>query len=323
MPPQGVDVRPWTRGRSARTGRWSDVLTSTCDDLNALEQTLSHSGNRMFLNRLVKDLKTDDMRLPTFPPAVNKANDLMNRDIADAFKFAKLLQTDPALEQAVWHHANSVRYSRPASSFRGAIARLSQHRMWRLITQVGIESAVWHVPHMDGWVRQQTMHAAVVAEVAGHLTQMGHCTEYVCGLLHGIGRLSIYRAAVRHRRGPPPEAEFVARISDDFYATVGTLISRCWDFGPVVTGAIAHHNRPSAADPVSKKAAWMVYLANIVAHTAMAEAEGLDSEGREVLSDLQGVSFNIEEAFDVAHDAISENEAFQHAQMAHEAEQSG
>lgn len=321
MPPEGGDERPWARGNSARVGKWSDVLKGSCDDLKALEQTLDHSGNRMFLNRLVKDIKSDDMRLPAFPPAVIKANDLMRRDIADAFKFAQLLQTDPALEHAVWHHANSVTYTRPASSFRGAIARLSQNRMWRLISQVGIESAVWHVPRMDAWVRQQTLHAAVVAEVAGHLTQVGHCTEYVCGLLHGIGRLSVYRAAVRHRRGPPPEAEFVARISDEFYATIGTLISRCWDLGPVVTGAIAHHNNPSAADPESKKAAWVVHLANIVAHTATAEAEGLESSGREVLSNMRGVRFNIEEAFDVAHDAISETEALQFAQMADDGDQ--
>ena len=66
----------------------------------------------------------------------------------------------------------------------------------------------------------------------------------------------------------------------------------------------------------------MVYLANIIAHTAMAEAEGLDSDGREVLEHMRGVSFNIEEAFDVAHDALSEIEAFQAAQIAHAEEQS-
>ena len=54
----------------------------------------------------------------------------------------------------------------------------------------------------------------------------------------------------------------------------------------------------------------------------MAEAEGVDSDGRETLANLRGVSFNIEEAFDIAHDALSENEAFQDAQQANADEQS-
>ena len=317
-PPIGTSLRPWEHGKSARAGSWSEVLKATCDELKAIEHMTEHPGNRLFLLRLGKDIRADDMRLPPFPAAVKHVDLMMRRDIADAFKFAKLLATDPALEHAVFYHANSVKYSRPASSLRGAIARLSQNRMWRLITQVGIDSAVWHVPHMPVWVRRQRLHAAVVAEVAAHLTQTEHCAEYVCGLLHGIGRLSVYRAAVRHRRSPAPEPAFVAQIGDDFYATIGVLISRCWDLDPVVTGAIANHNTPNKADPDSKKAAWMVYLSNIIAHTAMAEAEGVDSEGREVLANLRGVSFNIEEAFDVAHDALSENEAFFEAQQANE-----
>ena len=321
-PPFGHDLRPWSRGKPAKTGSWSEVLKATCDDLKALEVNLAHSGNRLFLVRLAKDIKTDGMKLPPFPVAVKQVDHMMRRDIADAFKFSKLLETDPALEHAVWYHANSVQYSRPASSFRGAIARLSQVQMWRLITHVGIESAVWHVPHMEHWVRREKMHAAVVAEVAAHLTQEAYCPEYVCGLLHGIGRLSIYRAAVRHRRSPAPEVDFVAKVADDFYATIGMLVARSWDLDPIVTGAIAHHNNPNNAPSESKKAAWMVYLANIISHTAMAEAEGLDTEGRETLANLRGVSFNIEEAFDVAHDSLSENEAFQDAQQAHEDEQS-
>ena len=317
-PPLGDSPRPWEQGKSARLGSWSEVLKSTCDELKAIEHMTEHPGNRLFLLRLGKDIRADDMRLPPFPVAVKQVDQMMQRDIADAFKFAKLLSTDPALEHAVFYHANSVKYSRPASSLRGAIARLSQHHMWRLITQVGIDSAVWHVPHMPVWVRRQRLHAIVVAEVAAHLTQTEHCPEFLCGLLAGIGRLSIYRAAVRHRRNPAPEPDFVVQIANDFYATIGVLISRCWDLDPVVTGAIANHNTPNRADSKSKKAAWMIYLANIIAHTAVAEAEGLDSDGREVLANLRGVSFNIEEAFDVAHDALSENEAFFEAQQANQ-----
>jgi HD-like signal output (HDOD) protein len=321
-PPTGEDPKPWLKGKPAQQGTWSEVLKGTCDALKALEETQTHPGNRLFLVRLVKDIKTEDMKLPAFPLAVKQVDHMMRRDIADAFKFSKLLETDPALEHAVWYHANSVQYSRPASSFRGAIARLSQVQMWRLITQVGIESAVWHVPHMEHWVSRQKMHAAVVAEVSAHLVQEAHCTEYVCGLLHGIGRLSIYRAAVRHRRSPAPESTFVEQIANEYYATIGVLVARCWDLDPVITGAIAHHNSPNDANPESKKAAWMIYLANIIAHTAMAEAEGLDSDGREVLEKMRGVRFNIEEAFDVAHDALSESEAFQAAQQANAEEQS-
>ena len=240
---------------------------------------------------------------------------MMKRDNADAFKFSQLIETDPAIEHAVWYQANSVRYSRPASSLRGAIARLSQAQMWRVITRVGIESSAWHVPHMQNWVDKQRIHSVVVAEVSAHLQNEVRCNAYVAGLLHGIGRLSIYRAAVRHRRSAAPENDFVVQISNQFYPAIGVLIGRTWDLDPEIVAAIGFHNNPTKASDTGKKACWMVHLANIIAHTAAAESEGLDSDGRDFLAGMKGVSFDTDEAFDVAHDALSEAESFIAAQQ--------
>jgi HD-like signal output (HDOD) protein len=321
-PPDSGNPRPWEKGGSVQSGSWSDVLRTTGDLLKTIEQESTHDGNRAFLIRLAKDIKEDGMRLPEFPRAAKHVDHLMKRDIADAFKFGQLIATDPMLEQAVWYHANSVRYSRPANSLRGAIARLSQDQMWRLITRVSVESAVWHVPHMKAWVDKQTLHSVVVAEVASSLVNEVRCDEYFSGLLHGIGRLAIYRAAVRSRRGPKPDAAFVDNFCQTMYPTIGVLIGRNWDVEPQILEAIGHHNAPNNA-PTHKKTAWMIHLANIVAYTAEAEAEGLDTEGREVLSQMNGVRFDIDEAFDVAHDAISEGEAYQAAMDAEAEKQTG
>jgi len=200
---------------------------------------------------------------------------------------------------------------------RGAIARLSQDNMWRLITRVSLESSIWHVPKMKTWVDQQTLHSVVVAEVAATLVEQVRCPEYFAGLLHGIGKLPIYRAAVRSRRGPEPDAQYVHQFCKAMHPTIGVLVGRTWDLEPSILEAIGHHNSPNSA-PTHKKTAWMVHLANVIAHTAAAEAEGLETEGREVLENMQGVRFDIENAFDVAHDAISEAEAYQAAMDAEE-----
>ena len=321
-PPERDHPRPWETGGVALTGSWSDVLRRTGAELQHMEQNCDHDGNRAFLIRLAKDIKEDDMRLPEFPRSAKHVDHLMKRDIADAFKFGQLIDSDPMLEQAVWYHANSVQFSRPANSLRGAIARLSQDQMWRLITRVSLESSVWHVPHMKAWVDKQTLHAVVVAEVAASLVNAVRCPEYSAGLLHGIGRLAIYRAAVRSRRGPTPDAAFVDEFCERMHPTIGVLIGRNWDLDPLVIEAIGHHNSPNTA-PTHKKTAWMIHLANIVAHTAEAEAEGLESQGREVLAQMQGVRFDIEEAFDIAHDAISEGEAYQAAVDAEADQQTG
>lgn len=322
-PPEDDSTKPWMRGASARKGNWSEVLKHTSDSIRTLEATTEHHGDRLFLSRLGKDIRADDMRLPAFPPSAKMVHHLLKRDIADAFKFAKLIETDSAMEHAVWYHANSVQYSRPAASLRGAIARLSQNKTWRLITRVGIESAVWHVPHMQHWVNQQRLHSVVVAELAAHLSTNEFGPEYMAGLLHGVGRLSVYRAAVRHRQSPAPRADFVASTSDKLYTSIGALIARNWNLDPVVTAAIAHHNGPTKADSEGRKTAWMVHLANIIAHTASAEATGVDTEGRKHLKQLKGIQFDIEGAFDLAHDIISETEAFHAAQEADTEEQSG
>ena len=312
MPPEKEDLRPWENGGVAQPGSWSELLRKTGDALHSLERKTTHDGNRAFLLRLAKDIKEDDMRLPTYPHAAKHVDHLMQRDIADAFKFGQLIETDPALEKAVWYHANTVQFSRPANSLRGAIARLSQDQMWRLITRVSVESMVWHVPKMNTWVEQQTLHSVVVAEVAAALVSEVRCSAYVAGLLHGIGKLPIYRAAVRSRRSPQPEAHYVDEFCKKMHPTIGVLVGRTWDLQPAILEAIGHHNAPNSA-PKQKKIAWMVHLANMIAHTATAEAEGLESEGREVIAQLKGVRFDVENAFDVAHDAISEAEAYQAA----------
>ena len=312
MPPGGADPRPWEKGGVAQTGSWSELLRKTGEVLQSLEQKTNHDGNRAFLTRLAKDIKEEDMRLPGYPQSAKHVDHLMKRDIADAFKFGQLIETDPALEKAVWYHANSVQFSRPANSLRGAIARLSQDHMWRLITRVSVESAIWHVPKMTTWVEQQTLHSVVVAEVAATLVDQIRCDAYTAGLLHGIGKLPIYRAAVRSRRGSKPDAQYVHEFCRAMHPTIGVLVGRTWDLDPAIIEAIGHHNAPNSA-PKQKKIAWMVHLANMIAHTAAAEAEGLDSDGREVLENMKGVRFDVENAFDVAHDAISEAEAYQAA----------
>ncbi len=309
MPPHIEGVRAWENGGVAKSGSWSQLLQQTSETLQTLERKINHEGNRAFLIRLAKDIKEDDIRLPEYPQAARRVDHLMKRDIADAFKFGQLIETDPALEKAIWYHANSVQFSRPANSLRGAIARLSQDQMWRLITRVSVESAIWRVPKMKAWVDQQILHSVVVAEVAASLAEQVRCPEYLAGLLHGIGKLPIYRAAVRHRRGPAPDATFVHEFCTKMHPTIGVLVGRIWELDPVIIEAIGHHNAPNSA-PTHKKTAWMVHLANIVAHTAAAEAEGLDTDGREVLAQMPGVRFDAELTFDVAHDAISEAEAY-------------
>jgi HD-like signal output (HDOD) protein len=315
-PATNDDPRPWTSGGVVVNGNWAEVMKACLDELTALEHSATHTGNRLFLHRLNKDLHEVDLKLPSFPMAVKSVDEMMKRDRADAFKFSKLLDTDPALVHAVWYEANSVQYSRPANSLRGAIARLSQDNMWRLITRVAFESAVWHVPHMTEWVDRQRMHAVVVAEVASHLSGERRCDAYVAGLMHGLGRLSIYRAAVRHRLGPAPDSDFVNQLCHRLYPTIGVLIARTWDLDPSVVSAIGFHNAPASAPQSEKKVVWLIHLANIIAHTAAAEAEGLDSDGRDVIAKMSGIRFNADEAFDVAHDALSECEAYHAAQAA-------
>ena len=312
MPPQIEGVRAWENGGVAKPGSWSQLLQQTGETLQMLERKVNHEGNRAFLIRLGKDIKEDDIRLPEYPQAARRVDHLMKRDIADAFKFGQLIETDPTLEKAIWYHANSVQFSRPANSLRGAIARLSQDQMWRLITRVSIESTIWHVPKMKAWIEQQTLHSVVVAEVAASLSEQVRCPEYLAGLLHGIGKLPIYRAAVRHRRGPAPDPAYLHAFTATMHPSIGVLVARTWELDTSIIEAIGHHNSPNTA-PTHKKTAWMIHLANIIAHTAIAEAEGLDTDGREVLEKMPGVRFDAELTFDVAHDAISEAEAYQSA----------
>ena len=286
----------------------------TREQLTSLEHAQDHDGNRLFLHRLNKDLQEEDLEAPELSIIRE------GRRPHDGARQRGRLQV---LEAA--GHGPSPRAGRLVQGQLGSIQPPSEqhegsHRetepgddMWRLITRVGFESAVWHVPEAKPWVDAQRIHGVVTAEVAAHL--VGEAVQGVrAGLMHSIGKLSVYRAAVRHRRGPAPENAFVIQICNQFYAQLGVLIARTWDLDPPVVAAIGFHNSPNKAPAVGKREAWMVHLGNILAHTATAEAEGMDTHGRMVIEKMSGVQFDLEEAMDVAHDALSEAEAFIAAQ---------
>jgi len=303
------DPAPWEKGAVAPTLELDALRNQCLMDLAAMDQHASGVGDRKFIGRLAKAISARGLRLPPFPDIARKLETLLSGKRADAYKISRLVEKDPALVRAVWVRATSVQFSRPPGGLQGAIARIGHDDLWRIATRVSLESSVFKVAGMQDLVEDIRLHSFAVAEVTAWMAGEKRGPNYLAGLLHDVGKFVVYRCAVSSRRVPDPHPDFVADIVQRFHTSLSVLIAHAWQLGPMAAAAMGYHHDPRKAPKEYRRTAWYLFLADIVAHGAAAERQGMPSRAREVLGSLKGINFDGDAAMDRAHDAFNDFEA--------------
>jgi HD-like signal output (HDOD) protein len=173
---------------------------------------------------------------------------------------------------------------------------------------------------MEKQIFRMRMHAYATAHVAAWLSETPVGQPFVAGLVHDLGRMLIHRSAVRLRKGPDPDPAYVDRVLVQLHAAVGAIMAYQWNLDPAFIAATAFHNHPSRAPAAHQHLTWVIHASDIIARTAGAEWDGLESNGREVLGSVHGIQFDMEAAIDQAHDAFNHFETIEAGIDAHLAE---
>jgi HD-like signal output (HDOD) protein len=202
-----------------------------------------------------------------------------------------------------------VQFSRPPGGLKGAIARIGHDDLWRIATRVSLESSVFKVAGMEDLVQEIRLHSFAVAEVTAWMAGEKRGNNYLVGLLHDVGKFVVLRCAVSSRRNPDPHPGFVTDIVQRFHPALSVLVAHAWQLGPMACAAMGYHHDPRKTPKEHRRTAFYLYLADIVAHGAAAERQGMPSRAREVLNNLKGISFDADKAMDRAHDAYNDFEA--------------
>jgi HD-like signal output (HDOD) protein len=302
------DPAPWEKGGVPKSIELDSLRNATLMDLAAMEQQGAGPGERKFIGRLAKAVSARGLKLPPFPDIARKLETLLSSSEVNAFKISQLVEKDPALVRAVWVRATSVQFSRPPGGLKGAIARIGNDDLWRIATRVALESSVFKVAGMQDLVEEIRLHSFAVAEVTAWMAGEKRGPNYLAGLLHDVGKFVVFRCAVSSRKTPDPHPDFVTDVVERFHPSLSALVAHAWQLGPMATAGMGFHHNPKKAPKEHRRAAFYIYLADIVAHGAAAERQGMPSKAREVLGNLKGIKFDADKAMDRAHDAFNDFE---------------
>ncbi len=300
-PSEHSTVRPWLSGHNALSAVPAEVRTHMLGELYREVDEVDHAGNREFIVRLVRIIGTEKLDLPPFPDVARQLDRLLRQAEVPINKVVKLAEREPALVKRIWQMACSSVFAESPTSFQHAVARVGFDALWQIAMSICVYDAVFRVLGYEDEVDRIRQHGVVAAEVSAWLSPNKEGPTYLAGLLHDVGKLMIYRAAVTRPDKPKPSPEYVDQIVDMHHASLGVLVAQSWKLGDWISAGIAFHHDPTQAPEDQQDIAWTVHVANIATHTAEEARKGQECGGMMALLEIDSFSFDVARTIEKAH----------------------
>lgn len=294
-------ARPWQSGHNALSTVPAEVRTHMLSELYREVDEVDHEGNRDFIVRLMRIIGTEKLDLPPFPDVARQLDKLLRQAEVPINKVVKLAEREPALVKRIWQMACSSVYAESPTSFQHAVARVGFDALWQIAMSICVYDAVFRVRGYESEVDRIRHHGVVAAEVSAWLSPSKEGPTYLAGLLHDVGKLMIYRAAVTRPGKPKPSPEYVDQIVDMHHASLGVLVAQSWKLGDWIAAGIAFHHDPTQAPKDQQDIAWIVHAANIATHTAEEARRGQECGGMMALLEIDSFSLDVARTIEKAH----------------------
>lgn len=234
--------------------------------MNKPYSSFSLSSNDLTLSDLFKG----DLQLSS-PPAIyfqlKKVIDDPSKTMADA---GNVIDKDPGLTIRLLKLVNSAFFGFPSqiSTISRAISIIGTQELQNLVLGTLIIEKFSNVPAgsislNDYWA--QSVRTALAAKEISKRTQSAEKLEtiFICGLLHEIGKLVLYRRIPELAReislliesSDETDSALERRLLGFDHYQVGSELSRLWKLPEVITESIAQHNAIYNTGPFSETAA--------------------------------------------------------------------
>jgi len=301
--PEEVEIEPpWREGRVAISIDPEEVRPHLIGALFEVQDECETDADKAFLTRLIRQLGTDQLDLPPFPDVAWQLDTLLRLGDPPLVRVVKLVRREPALVRRVWTQACSAFYARPPNSLDHAVARIGFDALWRIGMSACLYSEVFRVRGFQEAADEVRQHGIVTADVAAWLSGKKLGAVYLAGLLHGVGKLMIYKSASTNRSVGMPSLALVDRVADEVNASIGVLVAHAWKLGPEVAAGIGFYLDPAMAPAEYLATARQVQVANIATHTAALSRKGKDCGGLLELLNMEGIQFDVARTIGKAHE---------------------
>ena len=246
------------------------------------------------LEMLTLRLQQCESSLPTLPSIAIRVIELASDPDAHVAQLARVITKDQVLATRVLALANSG-YGAPNQqviSLTQAMIRLGTERVRNLVLAVSFYSRMCDQRVYGPYGRTLMDHSLGTAYLARLVAETA-CVDvdeaFLCGLVHDIGKLVIYKAA--HECQCPLDGPEMTAFVAERHPVVGANALRGWGLTESLEQPVLHHHDYQAARTGRRQTA-VIYLANCLSHRY---GFGCDKREYDPLSDPVCAELNLGE----------------------------
>lgn len=199
--------------------------------------------------------------VPSFPPVALHVMELLSSDALDLLEVAAAIESDAAFAGRILQHANSVEFgfTSPVYSVRRALALLGADRVREIAATVATSLYIRAATKTEELRRcwRHSLACAILSDTLARAAGVHIEHAYTAGLMHDIGRLSIFVAYPEEYIAVMREAatrcidllDFERECFGMEHAEAGRWLVERWglpDYFRVIAGR--HHDPPDGAE---------------------------------------------------------------------------
>lgn len=192
------------------------------------------------LQRIIADVKSGRLRLPSLPDVALKIRATVNDPRRSSADIARVVQFDPALAARLIQIANSPLYrgSKTFDNCHSAITRIGLAAVRNLVTGLTLRNLFEaRTPLLRERLQATWQHSCRVAAISSVLARVTQGLDpdraLLAGLIHDIGVLPLLRyIEAEGWGGPDLDAQRLETLIARLRAALGTFVLKSWQFEP-------------------------------------------------------------------------------------------
>ena len=269
---------------------------------------MSADEQTRFLQELAEDLNSRNIQLPSFPDVVINIRTALEDPTCSSERLAEVVRTDPVLVARLLMSANSAFHNRAGIEIVDlnlAISRLGFEVVRNTAITLAVEQIFAASEHeelksaiKEIWSSSLSL-ASMSFVIARSEGKLNPDNAFLCGLLHEIGKLYILTKA-RNYPTLMGNAESLASVLDQWYASVGKSIIEAWGFSSEIADSVESDENVSDDENAAATLVDVVYLAKLVLDESenVAETESFQGHAGKLNINADNIA-SLQEAYEL------------------------